>query len=65
MDSPAPKPVAESVETLPDFTVVFGDENKRRKWTGEGKGQIKALHAKHLQYLAETLPKYHKLKLFT
>ncbi|KAL8292544.1 hypothetical protein RQP46_001156 [Phenoliferia psychrophenolica] len=61
----APIVLGEVVETLPDFTVVFGAENRRRKWTGEGKGQIQALHAKHLNYLAETLPKYHKLKLFT
>jgi dynactin-6 len=50
-------------ETLPDFTVVFGADNRRRTWTGEGIGQVKAFHEKHLLYLRETLPKYNKLKM--
>ncbi|KAK4698352.1 dynactin 6, partial [Phenoliferia sp. Uapishka_3] len=60
-----PAPSTGEQETLPDYTVVYGGENKRRIWTGEGQGQMKALHAKHLHYLSETLPKFHKLKLFT
>lgn len=51
-------------ETLPDFTVVYGIDNRRRLWSGEGQGQNKALHAKHLVYLTETLPKFHKLRVF-
>lgn len=45
---------ADEIETLPDRTVVFGAEAKRRIWSGEGSGQARALHAKHLEYLRET-----------
>lgn len=58
-------PALEMVETLPDFTIVYGGENRRRKWTGEGQGQGRALHVKHLVYLSETLPKFHKLRMFS
>ncbi|GAA5980594.1 hypothetical protein JCM11641_006692 [Rhodosporidiobolus odoratus] len=54
----------EQLETLPDYTHVFGRENRRRKATGEGTGQAKALFVKHWEYLRDTLPKYNKLKLF-
>lgn len=57
------KPVP--VEHLPDYTVVYGAKNERRKWSGEGKLQQTALMHKHLAYLSETLPKYSRLKLFT
>ncbi|KAK9898561.1 trimeric LpxA-like protein [Cystobasidium minutum MCA 4210] len=50
---------------LPDYTVVYGAANERRKWSGEGKVQQIALMHKHLAYLSETLPKYARLKLFT
>ncbi|KAM0752210.1 trimeric LpxA-like protein [Meredithblackwellia eburnea MCA 4105] len=53
------------IEKLQDYTVVYGSESKRRKWTGEGVGQAKALHAKHLASLTELIPKFHKLKMFT
>ena len=52
-------------ETIPDYTVIFGPNSTRRRWSGEGSGQAVALHHKHLAYLTETLPKYHKLKLVT
>lgn len=51
-------------DTLADYTHVFGAENRRRKATSEGSGQAKALFVKHWEYLRETLPKYHKLKMF-
>ncbi|GAA5997919.1 dynactin subunit 6 [Rhodotorula paludigena] len=50
--------------TLADYTHVFGAENRRRTATSEGSGQAKALFVKHWEYLRETLPKYHKLKMF-
>ncbi|KAK4049084.1 hypothetical protein OIO90_005554 [Microbotryomycetes sp. JL221] len=53
-----------AVETLPDYTQVYSSDNKRRTWSGEGSAQARALHAKHLAYLRETLPRYHKLKMF-
>jgi dynactin-6 len=61
---PPPPPTVERTESLPDYTVVFGSENRRRIWTGEGEMQAAALHTKHLEYLREAIPKYHKLKLF-
>lgn len=57
-------PPLETGETLPDHTIVFGSENRRRIWTGEGGGQARALHAKHLEYLQATLPKTNKLRMF-
>ena len=57
------KPIV--VEHLPDYTVVYGAANERRKWSGEGKLQQTALMHKHLAYLSETLPKHSRLKLFT
>jgi dynactin-6 len=50
-------------EDLPDQTVVFGHNNQRRLWSGEGVQQQEALHAKHLEYLREVIPKLHKLKI--
>jgi dynactin-6 len=54
-----------AIETLQDYTQVFGAECRRRTWSGEGSAQAKSLHSKHLDYLRETLPKYNKLKMFT
>lgn len=62
--SPTTAPLR-TVEHLPDYTVVYGAANERRKWSGEGKVQQIALMHKHLAYLSETLPKYARLKLFT
>ncbi|KPV75378.1 uncharacterized protein RHOBADRAFT_48422 [Rhodotorula graminis WP1] len=49
---------------LADYTHVFGSENRRRTASVEGSGQAKALFVKHWEYLRETLPKHHKLKMF-
>lgn len=57
------EPTIAGVEVLPDYTVVFGSENRRRVWSGEGIGQSRALHAKHLEYLRDVISK-HKLKMF-
>ena len=51
-------------DSLADYMHVFGSENRQRKATGEGDGQAKALFAKHWEYLRDTLPRYHKLKMF-
>ena len=51
-------------DSLADYTHVFGSENRQRKATSEGGGQAKALFAKHWEYLRDTLPRYHKLKMF-
>ncbi|PWZ00227.1 trimeric LpxA-like protein [Testicularia cyperi] len=50
-------------DELPDRTVVFGADCKRRLWSGEGAQQQAALHAKHLEYLRELIPRVHKLKI--
>ncbi|CDR88544.1 related to Dynactin 6 [Sporisorium scitamineum] len=50
-------------EELPDQTVVYGADNKRRIWSGEGAQQQAALHAKHLEYLRDAIPRVHKLKI--
>ncbi|BGP39857.1 hypothetical protein JCM10450v2_003830 [Rhodotorula kratochvilovae] len=67
--SAAPSPAPASTRAAPndalaDYTHVFGSENRRRKASGEGTGQAKALFVKHWEYLRDTLPKYHKLKMF-
>ncbi|TNY22724.1 trimeric LpxA-like protein [Rhodotorula diobovata] len=62
--SPAPRSAQTPSDSLPDYTHVFGSENRRRKASGEGTGQAKALFVKHWEYLRETLPKHHKLKMF-
>ena len=51
-------------EHLPSFTVIYGSNNERRTWSGEGKEMQKALFAKHLNYLAEGLPRYARLRQF-
>ena len=61
---PHPDIVAQK-EHLEDYTVVYGADNDRRIWSGEGKGQQVALMHKHLAYLTEMLPKYSRLKLIT
>lgn len=50
-------------EMLPDRTVVYGRDNKRRLWSGEGAQQLAGLHAKHLDYLQGSIPAAHKLKI--
>lgn len=63
--SAAPKPAALSpAETLPDFTHIFGSENRRRIASQEGLGQARALYAKHWEYLRDTLPRFHQLRMF-
>ncbi|GAA6027377.1 hypothetical protein JCM8097_007809 [Rhodosporidiobolus ruineniae] len=65
VSSIAPSPPSSSAsDSLPDHTHVFGSENRCRKASGEGTGQAKALFVKHHEYLRDTLPKFHKLKMF-
>lgn len=56
---------APALDHLPSFTVVYGPNSTRRRWSGEGRGQQVALMHKHLAYLSETLPRFVKLKLIT
>ncbi|GAA5878797.1 hypothetical protein JCM16303_007186 [Sporobolomyces ruberrimus] len=54
-----------TIETLVSCTNVFGSENRRRvNDNGEGSVQEKALFVKHIEYLRESLPRFHKLKMF-
>lgn len=59
------KPKEIAVETLEDYTQVFGAECRRRKWSGQGQAQARSFHSKHIDYLRDTLPKFNKLKMFT
>lgn len=55
-ESAAPKEEAaqqNDIEVIPDRTVVYGYDSKRRMWSGEGVKQQAALHAKHLDYLRD------------
>ncbi|GAA6022534.1 hypothetical protein JCM10207_006578 [Rhodosporidiobolus poonsookiae] len=61
--APSP-PSTASGDKLDDYTHVFGSENRRRKASGEGEGQAKALFVKHHDFLRDMLPKYNKLKMF-
>ncbi|KAL1934482.1 hypothetical protein VTP01DRAFT_6664 [Rhizomucor pusillus] len=51
----------ESNETITDLTVIYGAESKRRQQSEVLPGQ-RTLHARHLEYLWEVLPKYNHLK---
>lgn len=48
---------------LPERTVVYGHDAMQHVWSGDGMGQHLALHAKHLQYLRDTIPRSHKLRV--
>ncbi|KAK7468684.1 hypothetical protein VKT23_003187 [Stygiomarasmius scandens] len=49
-------------ETLEDYTVVYGTNGERRKWSGRGKVQEADLRRKHAEYLREMLPKFNRLR---
>ncbi|KAI7902756.1 trimeric LpxA-like protein, partial [Cokeromyces recurvatus] len=51
----------ESNETIPDLTVIYGAESKRRTQSQPLPEQA-ILHTRHLDYLREVLPKYNHLK---
>ncbi|KAI8883788.1 hypothetical protein K501DRAFT_183789, partial [Backusella circina FSU 941] len=51
----------ESNETIPDLTVIYGSQSKRRTQNEPLPTQA-TLHARHLDYLREVLPKYNHLK---
>ncbi|KAG1465805.1 hypothetical protein G6F56_004814 [Rhizopus delemar] len=53
--------LTESNETLPDSTVIYGADSKRRT-QNEPLAIQATLHARHLDYLQEVLPKYNHLK---
>jgi len=51
----------EFAEHLADGTVIYGYEQSRRVQTSRDVMQI-ILHAKHMEYLREILPKYHHMR---
>ncbi|KAI9478731.1 MAG: trimeric LpxA-like protein [Benjaminiella poitrasii] len=51
----------ENNETIPDLTVLYGSASKRRTQSQPLPTQ-ETLHARHLDYLREVLPKYNHLK---
>ncbi|ORZ01380.1 trimeric LpxA-like protein [Syncephalastrum racemosum] len=51
----------ESNETVADMTIIYGSKSSRRKQSEIFPTQS-ALHARHLEYLREVLPKYNHLK---
>ncbi|KAI9007556.1 hypothetical protein CLU79DRAFT_711931, partial [Phycomyces nitens] len=51
----------EANETIPDLTVIYGAKSNRRTQTEVLPAQA-TVHARHLDYLRETLPKYNHLK---
>ncbi|KAI9247824.1 trimeric LpxA-like protein [Sporodiniella umbellata] len=53
--------LTESNETIADLTVVYGANSKRRTQNDMITTQA-TLHARHLEYLQEVLPKYNHLK---
>lgn len=63
LNKPAQKEDDNVFEELPDQTIVYGADSKRRLWSGEGAQQQAALHAKHLEYLRDAIPRVHKLKI--
>lgn len=62
--APASMPVPLRTETLAPHTAVYGAESRRRKWSGEGKGQGEAYHQKQLAFQQEIMPRFLKLKMF-
>lgn len=65
LSMPAVYSIQNQVQYLPSYTIIYGSENQRRVWSGEGEIQQVALMHEHLAYLTETLPKHSRLKLFT
>ncbi|KAI8095154.1 trimeric LpxA-like protein [Thamnidium elegans] len=51
----------ENNETIADLTVIYGSQSKRRI-QNEPLATQATLHARHLDYLREVLPKYNHLK---
>ncbi|KAI9345411.1 trimeric LpxA-like protein, partial [Pilaira anomala] len=51
----------ENNETIADLTVIYGSQSKRRT-QNEPLATQATLHARHLDYLREVLPKYNHLK---
>ena len=49
-------------DVLEDYTVFYGPNSERRKWSGRGKVQESDLRQKHIEYLREMLPKFNRLR---
>jgi len=52
------------VETLPPYTVVYGEASERRTWDRTGEESEAYLREKHLEYLSEILPKFNRMRTF-
>ncbi|KAK4686613.1 dynactin 6, partial [Tremellales sp. Uapishka_1] len=50
-------PLGTDHETLPPYTVVYGEDSSRRTWDGSGQDAERGLRAKHVEYLREVIPK--------
>ncbi|WVW83230.1 hypothetical protein I302_105249 [Kwoniella bestiolae CBS 10118] len=57
-----PSPTGQGNETLPSYTVVYGENSERRKWDGTGQVAEQNLREKHIEYLREIIPKYNRLR---
>ena len=53
--------VPTKVETLDEYTSVYGPAAEERIWSGRGKVQEADLRNKHGEYLPEMLPKFNRL----
>ncbi|KAI9222132.1 trimeric LpxA-like protein [Blastocladiella britannica] len=49
-------------EVIPSNTVIFGSDNQRRMQRPEAADERAMLHARHLEYLREILPKFNHTK---
>ena len=54
--------VPTEVETLDEYTSVYGPAAEKRIWSGRGKVQEADLRIKHGEYLREMLPKFNRLR---
>lgn len=67
----APPPSSPATTHIPSHSTLFlsstassPSDIRSRVWSGEGSGQGKAFHQKHLEYLREMIPRGNKLKMF-
>ncbi|ORY92953.1 trimeric LpxA-like protein [Leucosporidium creatinivorum] len=70
LSTPAPLPAPTTMH-IPSHSTLFlsstassPSDIRTRVWSGEGSGQGKAFHLKHLEYLREMVPRGNKLRMF-
>ncbi|WWD01523.1 hypothetical protein V866_008468 [Kwoniella sp. B9012] len=59
---PAPTLQEGEIETIPPYTVIYGENSERRKWDGTGQLTEQNLREKHIEYLREIVPKYNRIR---